>query len=187
MSFDVLFFEVRGRRCALPISVVREVLAAPAITPVPLSPPTLRGLVPVHGQVLPLIDIGPQLAGSPGEASGVTSLRWDGDRIIVIEAPLDPGAIQDQRQEEREDGRSRGRSPEGGETTTAGRLMVRAALVVHRVTRLGTLDEGHARPPPAGPGFVTATLLDVEGPALLIDAAGAMQALQQSLRQGVVS
>jgi chemotaxis signal transduction protein len=179
MSFDVLFFEVRGRRCALPISVVREVLAAPTITPVPLSPPTLRGLVPVHGQVLPLIDIGPQLAGSPGEAAGVTTLRWDGDRIIVIEAALDPGGAEGQRDDDRD--------REGGERANGRRFPVRAALVVHRVTRLGTLDEGHARPPPAGPSFVSATVLDVEGPALLIDAAGAMLALQQSLRQGVAS
>ena len=158
MSFDVLFFEVRGRRCALPVNVVREVLAAPAITPLPLAPPTLRGLVPVHGQVLPLIDIGPHLSGAAADQGGVLPLRWDGDRIIVIESSL-PDARND-------------------------RTLVRAALVVHRVTRLGTLDEGHSRPPPAGPGFVSATVLDVEGPALLIDAAGAMQALRQSLRQG---
>lgn len=181
MSFDVLFFEVRGRRCALPISVVREVLAAPAITPVPLSPPTLRGLVPVHGRVLPLIDIGPQLAGASGEAAGVSSPRWDGDRIIVIEAPLDhageapPPPRAEHRDEERGDREPRARA-----------VPVRAALVVHRVTRLGTLDEGHHRPAPAGPGFVSATLLDVEGPALLIDAAGAMLALRSSLLQGGV-
>ena len=163
MSFDVLFFEVRGRRCALPVTVVREVLAAPAITPLPMSPPTLRGLVPVHGQVLPLIDIGPHLSGAPADQGGGQPLRWDGDRIIVIESPLPPG----------------GRG-EPGE-----REPVRAALVVHRVTRLGTLDEGHSRPPPVGPGFVSATVLDVEGPALLIDAGGAMLALRQSLQQAV--
>ena len=178
MTLDVLFFEVRGRRCALPVSVVREVLAAPAVTPLPLAPATLRGLVPVHGQVLPLIDIGPQLVGAPGESVGVAPLRWDGDRIIVIEASLPLG----EREQRHEAGAEAGNRPGNRQ-----RLPVRAALVAHRVTRLGSLEESHSRPPPPGPTFVSATVLDLEGPAFLIDAAGAMQSLRQSLRQGVVT
>src|SRR5215207_7095541 len=97
MSFDVLYFEVRGRRCALPISEVREVLPSPPITPIPSAPPALRGLVPVHGQVLPLLDVGPQLASSSssGDSGGAAHARWDGDRIIVVEttvASTVPGA-----------------------------------------------------------------------------------------------
>ncbi len=89
MSFDVLFFEVRGRRCALPISEVREVLATPPITPVPSAPAALRGLVPVHGQVLPLVDVGPQLASSAAaDSAGASPARWDGDRIIVVETSV---------------------------------------------------------------------------------------------------
>jgi purine-binding chemotaxis protein CheW len=149
---DVLFFEVRGRRCALPVSVVREVVAAPAITPVPLAPPALRGLAPVRGGVLPLIDVGPNLAPS-GTPLGNALLRSEGDRIVVVETES---------------------SRDGG--------TLRAALVVNRVTRLGTVNEEHSRPPPPGPDFVSATILDVEGPALLLDAAGVIDNLRQALR-----
>jgi purine-binding chemotaxis protein CheW len=156
MPIDVLFFEVRGRRCALPVSVVREVLAAPAVTPVPLAPVMLRGLAPVRGGVLPLIDLGPQLA--PSNAPLASSLlRIDGDRIVVVEA----------------------------ETATDA-APVRAAVAVNRVTRLGTINEEHSRPPPPGPPFVSATILDVEGPALLLDAAAIIDSVRQALRDSVV-
>ena len=88
MSFDVLYFEVRGRRCALPMSEVREVLATPPITPVPSAPAALRGLVPVHGQVLPLVDVGPQLGPRGSRSAGRLPARWDGDRIIVVETSV---------------------------------------------------------------------------------------------------
>jgi purine-binding chemotaxis protein CheW len=155
MSLDVLFFEVRGRRCALPIAAVREVLAVPAVTPVPLAPRSIRGVVPVHGQALPLLDLGSQLA--PGGAfSGPFLLRAEGDRVVVIEAdtPLDSTPVQ-------------------------------AALLVNRVVRIGTVNEEHSRPPPPGPSFVTATILDVEGPALLLDATAAIETVRSGLLQAV--
>jgi chemotaxis signal transduction protein len=166
MSFDVLYFEVRGRRCALPISEVREVLPTPPITPVPSAPAALRGLVPVHGQVLPLVDVGPQLAAS-SDSAGTSPARWDGDRIIVVETsvanvvPGTGGGLD-------------------GESFQA-RATVRAALVANKVTRLGTVDEGHSRPPPPGPTFIRATVLDLEGPALLLDPGRALESLRASL------
>jgi chemotaxis signal transduction protein len=159
--FDVLFFEVRGRRCALPVAVVREVMAAPPVTPVPWAPPALRGLVPVHGQVLPLVDVGAQLA--PGTPAETAPLRWEADRVVVVETML-PVA------------------PCGGTGSDGqGRQPVQAAFVAGRVTRLGTVDPSHSRPPPAGPSFLTATVLDVEGPALLLDAGAALLSLRQHL------
>jgi len=68
----------------------------------------------------------------------------------------------------------------GGEGTP-----VRAALAVERVMRLGSIDETHARPPPAGPAFVSATVLDVEGPALLIDAAKVVEHVREAIRAAV--
>ena len=41
---DVVFFELRGLRCALPLAVVRKVLPMRGVTPVPLSPPVVRGI-----------------------------------------------------------------------------------------------------------------------------------------------
>jgi chemotaxis signal transduction protein len=152
MTFDVLFFEVRGRRRALPVAVVREVLATPAVTPVPLTPPLLRGLVPVRGQVLPLLDVGAQLgagAGDPPDAARF--LATEQDRIVVVE--------------------------------TAAPLVRRLAFAASRISRLGCIHEGHARRPPPFPPFVSATVFDVEGPALLLDAALAMETLQLSLQR----
>ena len=175
MSFDVLYFEVRGRRCALPVAVVREVLASPPITPVPSAPAALRGLVPVHGQVLPLLDMGPQLTSSAAaDSAGLApTARWDGDRIIVVETSvgsLNPGG-----------GGGPGSSGDEPGGSAPPRTPVRAARGANRVTRLGTVDEGHSRPPPSGPAFIRATILDVEGPALLLDAGRALDSLRAAL------
>ena len=162
MSFDVLFFEVRGRRCALPVSVVREVLATPPVTPVPLAPPLLRGLVPVRGQVIPLLDVGTQLGlgGSDG-ADAARFLPTEQDRIVVVEA----GAV-------RPPGRAYPLATPGG-----------LRRQPHQPPR--EHPRRTSRRPPPRPRFVSATLFDVEGPALLLDAALAVESLRESLsRQG---
>jgi hypothetical protein len=46
---------------------------------------------------------------------------------------------------------------------------VRAALAVDRVMNIGTVDEQHSRLPPPRPPFLSATVLDASGPALLLD------------------
>jgi purine-binding chemotaxis protein CheW len=150
MPLDVVFFELRGRRCALPVAVVSEVAAMPGLTPVPHAPPAVRGIAPLHGQVLPVIDLGVWLA--PDGRGEPLAYRPGTDKVLLIEAAL-------------------------GEGTP-----VRAALVVERVMRLGTIDESHGRPPPPGPAFVSATVLDLEGPALLIDAARAVEQVREAVR-----
>ena len=153
MALDVVFFELRGRRCALPVSVVNEVAAMPNVTPVPHAPPAVRGVAPLHGQVLPVIDLGVWL-GPEGRGEPLV-YRPRGEKVLLVEAPL-------------------------GDGTPA-----RAALAVERVMRLGTIDETHGRPPPPGPPFVSATVLDAEGPALLIDAARAVEHLLEAVRAAV--
>jgi purine-binding chemotaxis protein CheW len=150
MPLDVVFFELRGRRCALPAAVVSEVAPMPGLTPVPHAPAAIRGIAPLHGQVLPVIDLGVWLGG--GDPPPYRPLS---DKVLLVEAAL-------------------------GEGTP-----VRAALVVERVMRLGTIDETHGRPPPPGPPVVTATVLDVEGPALLIDAGRAVDQVRDAVRAAV--
>jgi chemotaxis signal transduction protein len=149
MPLDVVFFELRGRRCALPVAAVSEVSAMPSLTPVPHAPAAVRGIAPLHGQVLPVVDLGVWLGG--GEVAPYRPLS---DKLLLVEAAL-------------------------GEGTP-----VRAAFVVERVMRLGTIDETHGRAPPPGPPFVIATVLDVEGPALLIDAARAVEQVRTAVRAG---
>jgi chemotaxis signal transduction protein len=169
VSLAVLFFEIRGTRCALPVAVVREVLAAPHVTPVPGAPAPLRGLVPVHGQVLPLLDVGPALTQGDPTASlmAAAALRPYGDQIVVVESELPPDLDAD----------------DGASTGPVTRPPVRAALVASRVMRLGRIEDGHSWRPPPGPGFVRATVLDAEGPALLLDAGLALDQLRDFVAQ----
>jgi hypothetical protein len=51
----------------------------------------------------------------------------------------------------------------------AGRDCVRAALTVEKVMGIGTIDEQFSRPPPSRPTFLSATVVDSAGPALLLD------------------
>src|SRR5205085_8492167 len=55
--FDVLVFEVAGRRFGLPAAVVREVLRAVALTPLPKAPAVVEGLVNVRGTLVPVLDV----------------------------------------------------------------------------------------------------------------------------------
>ena len=156
MSLDVVFFELRGRRCALPVTSVSEVAAMPGMTPIPLAPPAVRGVTPLHGQVVPVIDLGVWFAPGTDARGEAPVYRPGSDKVLLVEATF------------------------GAEGTP-----VRAALVVERVMRLGTIDESHARPPPAGPPFVSATVLDVEGPALLLDAAKVVEHVREAIRAAV--
>ncbi len=154
MGLDVLFCEIRGRRCALPARDVREVASATSLTPVPRCPPIVRGLTTLHGQVLPLIDLGIWF-GSDRDAldpAVLPTVLREGARLVIVEARL------------------------GGEA-----LPVRAALAVDRVTRLGAIDERGGGPPPRGPQFLTATVVDGDGPALLVDVPAALEAARRAV------
>jgi chemotaxis signal transduction protein len=155
-TFDVLFFELGGRRCALATAVVREVARMPTVTPVPLAGPMLAGAVPLRGQVLPLLDLRDALtAGPTGDPSHLgVGPRTDEDTVVVVEAPFP------------------------GETAT-----VRAALVVDRVLRVAAVDDVHGRTSTAGPSWISAAITSGEGPALLIDVSQALAAVRESLLQ----
>jgi chemotaxis signal transduction protein len=140
VPLDVVFFEMRGLRCALPLSAVRKVLPMRGVTPVPLSPPVVRGIAPVQGQIFPILDLGVCFHAAGDEGSETASFRSPRDKLLVVETP--------------------------GE---AGREGVRVALAVDRVLNVGTVDEQHSRLPPPRPPFLTATVLDAAGPALLLD------------------
>lgn len=155
MPIDVVFFELGGRRCALSAETVREVLPLPAVTPVPLAPTAVRGIAPVHGRVLPVID--PAAYFAPGtEARGdAARTRAGRDQALLLEVPM-----------------------------ATAPAAVRAVLVVGRITRLGAVDERHARPPPPGMPFVSATVLGLEGPTLLLDAERLLEGVRDAIRSG---
>ena len=151
-NLDVVFFHLRGLRCALPASVVREILPMPGLTPVPLAPPVLRGMTPVRGQVLPVLDLGvcfPQTGGARGD--GIPD-PMTAENLILIETAPD-----------------------------ANTLAISAALAVEREVRVGLVDEQHSRPPPPRPIFLAATVLDADGPALLLSAQHAIDYVRHAI------
>jgi chemotaxis signal transduction protein len=137
---DVIFFELRGLRCALPLAVVRQVLPMRGVTPVPLSPPVVRGVSPMHGLILPVLDLGVCFHPASEDSGESVGYRMSKDRLLLVESADD-----------------------------VGRDAVRAALAVDRVMNIGTVDEQRSRLPPPRPPFLSATVLDADGPALLLD------------------
>ena len=53
----VVVFELNEHRYALPLTDVREVLALPAIVPLPKAPTIVEGVVNIRGVVVPVMDI----------------------------------------------------------------------------------------------------------------------------------
>ena len=137
---DVVFFELRGLRCALPLGVVHKVLPMRNVTPVPLAPAVVRGIAPVQGFILPVLDLAVCFQPAGDEMAEGAAYRFPKDKLLLIETAPD-----------------------------AGREAVRVALAVERVVNIGTVDEQHSRVPPPRPTFLSATVLDASGPALLLD------------------
>ena len=146
-----MFFELRGLRCALPLAVIRAVYPICGVTPVPLAPAVLRGIAPLAGQILPILDLD-QCFQSGGEAFADANRFFLKDKLLLIEV-----------------GPELGKEP------------VRAALAVEKHVAIGSVDERHSRPPPARPTFLAATILDAGGPALLLDAEKTMNYVRESI------
>jgi chemotaxis-related protein WspB len=83
-----LLFHIGPDRYALPLAVVARVLPALALKSLPLSDPGVAGLMDLHGQAIPVIDL-VQLAGLPPSPLCVDS------RIIVVHYRLPDGSVRD--------------------------------------------------------------------------------------------
>jgi chemotaxis signal transduction protein len=55
---DIVVVDLGERRVCIPSSQARELAAAGFITPVPMAPPTVAGVMQLRGQILPIIDLG---------------------------------------------------------------------------------------------------------------------------------
>ncbi len=62
-----------GQRYALPLSAVDRVLRAVAVTPLPDAPEIISGIVNVHGEVIPVVDLRKRLR-LPPRATALTDL-----------------------------------------------------------------------------------------------------------------
>jgi purine-binding chemotaxis protein CheW len=79
-----LLFPLGPETYALPLELVREVVAAPVMTPLPTAPPAVMGLVNLRGDVLPVFDPTTML-GSPFQAPA----RY----VMVVDTPAGPAGL----------------------------------------------------------------------------------------------
>jgi purine-binding chemotaxis protein CheW len=54
---EILPFEIEGRRYALPLTAIREVVRAVAITPLPGAPRVVEGVIEIRGELVPVMDL----------------------------------------------------------------------------------------------------------------------------------
>jgi purine-binding chemotaxis protein CheW len=90
MNEHFLTFTLAGRRCALPLARVERVLRAVEVTPLPGAqlPPIVRGVVNVHGTVVPVFDVREGRIGteiSETEQMILVALREDRQALILCD------------------------------------------------------------------------------------------------------
>jgi len=86
MSVKVLVFHIGRERCALPLGAVQRVLPAARLAALAGAPHYVAGLLDLHGDPVPVIDLS-RLAGAAPEA-----VRYD-TRILLVEVPA-AGALR---------------------------------------------------------------------------------------------
>lgn len=80
---DALLLPVGEEWYAIDLAVVREVVPAPAVTPLPGAPESVLGVVNLRGEVVPVFDTGTLIGVGPAPP----------DHLVVIETPAGPGAL----------------------------------------------------------------------------------------------
>ena len=80
----VLVFHIGPDRYALPLAAISRVLPVVALKQVPLSPAFVAGLMDLHGEPVPVIDLSLLAGFMPRE------VRFD-TRIILVDYPLPDG------------------------------------------------------------------------------------------------
>jgi purine-binding chemotaxis protein CheW len=84
--FDVLVFEVGGRRFGLPAAAVREIVRAVALAPLPKAPAVVEGVINVRGTLVPVLDIRGRfgLPAKPLEPTDHLILARAGARLVAL-------------------------------------------------------------------------------------------------------
>lgn len=78
---NVLVFHIGPERYALPLAAVLRVLPAARLKALPGAPGYVGGLLDLHGEPVPVIDLS-RLAGCPADA-----VRYD-TRILLVDLPV---------------------------------------------------------------------------------------------------
>jgi len=82
-----LLFEAASQTFALPAHEVRQVLRMAASAPVPGAPAGLRGVLNVHGTLVPVVDVRARLGlpARPPDPDGHLILARAGGRLVALE------------------------------------------------------------------------------------------------------
>jgi len=90
---EALLIPVGGELHAVELALVREVVRAPQVAPVPGSPPWLIGLANLRGQVVPVVDsvraLGAEQAGEPSHVAVVDTPNG----LVALVATSVPGPV----------------------------------------------------------------------------------------------
>ena len=77
-QLQIVGLRVGRETLGLPISLVREIVRVPEITPVPNAPPHIEGVINLRGRIIAVIDLGKRF----GEAAIERNSK---SRIVVVE------------------------------------------------------------------------------------------------------
>lgn len=64
-GIELACFTVGALTLAVDVQQVREVARCPALTPLPKAPPLIEGVIDLRGRVIPVVDLGRALLGTP--------------------------------------------------------------------------------------------------------------------------
>jgi chemotaxis signal transduction protein len=87
----LLIVRVGSQRYALPAAAVERILPMAALTPLPGAPRDVAGLLNLHGEILPVVDPRPHLAGvalanSAGSAGSAPAEPDTSQHLVVVVA-----------------------------------------------------------------------------------------------------
>ena len=83
---QVLVFSLERQQFALPLVAARRVVRSVQVTPVPNAPDILSGVIDVHGEIIPVLDIRGRL-GQPRRAVALTDqflIARMGERAVAL-------------------------------------------------------------------------------------------------------
>ena len=81
VQVELACLEVRGQVFGVEVQQIREIVRAPAITPLPNAPALLEGVIDLRGAIVPVVDLGRALGGAPiedGAAARIALVEVDG-------------------------------------------------------------------------------------------------------------
>lgn len=79
-------FQAADARFGVPVTHVQEIVRDAAVTPVPLGPPALAGLMNLRGRIVPTLDLRALLGMSPTDLAtpSVHVIVRDGDELVSL-------------------------------------------------------------------------------------------------------